>query len=244
MTVIDPSSPPANEAQVPTTLPPQIKLGDILLLMIGAFIAALIFGGLLFAFDASRFVAGIVSGIASAVWCIVGYQRLSRSRGWDSLQVRFSSVNSKIILWSAAGAIALVALPALLATLLQSADLNLKEVPVLSVLPRDLRELPLAIVFVVILGPFSEELIFRGLLLDWLKQKMAVWPAALIISLLFALLHNNAFKSGIIAWIAFSDRFLLGLATSFLALRYRSLRPAFAMHATLNGCVCIASLFR
>jgi membrane protease YdiL (CAAX protease family) len=32
---------------------------------------------------------------------------------------------------------------------------------------------------IVILGPLSEELIFRGLLLDWLKQSMAVWPAAL-----------------------------------------------------------------
>jgi len=225
-------------------LTPRVKLGDIFLLIIGVVIAALILGALSLAFGDSHFVAGIVSGIASSVWCIVGYQRLARSRGLDSLQVRFSSVSGKIILSSAAGAIVLTVIPLLLAALLQLAGFNLREVPVLSVLPRDLRQLPLAIVFVVILGPFSEELIFRGLLLDWLKQKMAVWPAASIISLLFALLHNNDFKSGIIGWIAFGDRFFLGLATSFLAIRYRSLRPSFAMHATLNGFVCIASLFR
>jgi hypothetical protein len=38
--------------------------------------------------------------------------------------------------------------------------------------------------------PLGEELLFRGLLLDWLKQKVAAWQAVPISSLIFALLHS------------------------------------------------------
>src|SRR5229473_6572577 len=72
-----------------------------------------------------------------------------------------------------------------------------QDIPAQAGLPSNLRQLPLAIAGVVVLGPFSEELIFHGLLLDWLKQRMAVWPAALIVSLLFAFIHNISFKNGI-----------------------------------------------
>ena len=113
-----------------------------------------------------------------------------------------------------------------------------------AVLPSNMRQRPLAIAGVVVLGPLSEELVFRGLLLDWLKQKMAVWRPALIISLLFAFLHNISFKDGAIGWIAFVVRFPLGLGASFFAIRYRSLRASFVMHATLNGCACFASVLR
>ncbi len=111
-------------------------------------------------------------------------------------------------------------------------------------MPSSLCQLPLAIAVVVVLGPLSEELIFRGLLLDWLRQKMAVWPAALLISLLFAFLHDIGFKNEVVVWIAFAVRFLLGMGASFFAIRYRSLRASFVMHATLNGCVCLASVLQ
>jgi len=54
----------------------------------------------------------------------------------------------------------------------------------------------------------TEELLFRGLLLDWLKQKMNVWMAAAILSVIFSLLHANPFSLGAVGWFAFSARFL------------------------------------
>lgn len=191
------------------TLTPTVKLRDIFLLLIGAIITEIATVVPLLLFGLSRFFTLIVSVLVGSLWWIVGYQRLSRTRGWESLQVRFSPVNGWIILASALGGLVLVFLPWGVAEILELAGIKIPEIPAQPVLPSNLRELPLAIAGLVVLGPLSEELIFRGLLLDWLKQKMAVWPAAVSISLLFAFLHAS-----------------------------------FAMHATLNGCACIASVLR
>jgi membrane protease YdiL (CAAX protease family) len=43
--------------------------------------------------------------------------------------------------------------------------------------PSGIDQLLLGVLIVVILAPFAEELMFRGLLLDWLKQKLTVWQA-------------------------------------------------------------------
>jgi membrane protease YdiL (CAAX protease family) len=136
----------------------------------------------------------------------------------------FSRVDGWTILASALGGLFLVFLPWGLVAILELAGIKIPDIPAQAVLPSNLHQLPLAIAGVVVIGPLSEELIFRGLLLDWLKQRMAVWPAALIISLFFAFLHNISFKNGIIGWIGFGVRFLLGVGASFFAIRYRSLQ--------------------
>jgi membrane protease YdiL (CAAX protease family) len=222
----------------------KIKLWDIFLLMIRAVIAEIVVVLPLQAFNPSRFLTISVSVLVGSIWWIVGYQRLSRTRGWESLQERFSRVDGWIILVSALGGLFLILLPWGLGEMLELVGIKIPDVPAQAVLPSNLLQVPLAIAGVVVLGPLSEELIFRGLLLDWLRQKIAVWPAALIISLFFAFLHNISFKSGIVDWIAFGVRFLLGVGASFFAIRYRSLRPSFVMHAMLNGCVCLASVLR
>jgi membrane protease YdiL (CAAX protease family) len=225
-------------------LTPKIKLWDIFLLMIQAIIAEIVVVLPLQAFNPSRFLTIGVSVIVGSIWWLVGYQRLSRTRGWESLQERFSRVDGWIILVSALGGLLLILLPWGLGEMMELAGIKIPDIPAQAVLPSNLLQVPLAIAGVVVLGPLSEELIFRGLLLDWLRQKMAVWPAALIVSLFFAVLHNISFKNGIIDWIAFGVRFLMGVGASFFAVRYRSLRPSFVMHATLNGCVCLVSVLR
>jgi membrane protease YdiL (CAAX protease family) len=142
------------------------------------------------------------------------------------------------------GWVLLVMLPWAFVSALKLVGIEIPDFPTQTMLPSSFVELPLALVGVVLLGPLSEELIFRSLLLDWLRQKMAMWPAAVIISLLFALLHHFQLKHGIIFWIAFAARFLLGMVTSYSVIRYRSLRASFAMHATLNACACLASVLR
>jgi membrane protease YdiL (CAAX protease family) len=234
----------ADDAQGFIALTPRVKLWDIFLLMIGAIIAEIVIVVSLQLIGPSSFLTIGVGVMVGGVWWIVGYQRLSRTRGWESLQERFSRVDGWTILASALGGLFLVFLPWGLVAILELAGIKIPDIPAQAVLPSNLRQLPLAIAGVVVIGPLSEELIFRGLLLDWLKQRMAVWPAALIISLFFAFLHNISFKNGIIGWIGFGVRFLLGVGASFFAIRYRSLRASFVMHATLNGCACLAGVLR
>jgi uncharacterized protein len=94
----------------------------------------------------------------------------------------------------------------------------------------------------VLVAPLTEELLFRGLLLDWLKQTMNVWMAAAILSVIFSLLHANPFSLGAVGWFAFGARLLQGLIASAFAITYRSLRPAFVLHATWNAIGCIVSV--
>jgi membrane protease YdiL (CAAX protease family) len=69
-----------------------------------------------------------------------------------------------------------------------------------------------------------------------------VWAAAVILSVLFSLLHDNDFKLGAVGALAFGVRMALGLAASVFAIRYRSLRASFVLHATFNGVGCVASV--
>jgi membrane protease YdiL (CAAX protease family) len=223
---------------------PQITLWDILLLMIQAIIAEIVVVLPLQALHPSRFVTFSVVLIVGSVWWMFGYHRLAKSRGWASLLERFTGVERLVQLASALGGVLLAMLPWVLVSILERVGTKIPDFPTQAVLPSSVLELPLALVTVVVLGPLSEELIFRGLLLDWLRQKVAVWPAAVIISVLFALLHDLEFQNGIIFWIAFAVRFLLGMGASYFVIRYRSLRAPFVMHAMLNACACLASVVR
>jgi membrane protease YdiL (CAAX protease family) len=150
-------------------------LADILRLAVGGIVAA--FFVFLFAriLGLSLFVTSLVSVGASSAWWIIGYQRRSRKLGWESLQRRFSAIDGKMMLASIVGAAAVIALPTALITFLGWAGFKITDIPAEVVAPSNVRQLPLAILCVVILGRLAEELMFRGLLLDWLKQKMALW---------------------------------------------------------------------
>jgi membrane protease YdiL (CAAX protease family) len=165
---------------------------------------------------------------------------MAASRGWSSLRILFSPVGGKVLLASAAGAMALIFLMTGVIVILEKFGVTVTESP--SILSADdLRRQPLAIAAIVIIGPLGEELMFRGLLLDWLRQKLAPWLAIALISLVFALLHDNGLRNGAGGWIAFAERFLVAVGASILVLRYNSLRPAFVLHAT-NNCEAVAAV--
>jgi len=127
-------------------------------------------------------------------------------------------------------------------SLLRWFGIDVVPLPSPDILPRNPGQLVFALILIAVLAPLAEELVFRGLLLDWLKQKINVWAAALILSVIFALLHNNGFKLGAIGAMAFGVRMALGVASSAFAIRYRSLRASFVMHATFNCVACVASV--
>jgi membrane protease YdiL (CAAX protease family) len=69
----------------------------------------------------------------------------------------------------------------------------------------------LSLIGIGILAPIGEELFFRGLLYDWFRQKMPLWAAVVISSLLFGLAHYDS-------WILIISTFIMGVA---LALAYQ-----------------------
>jgi membrane protease YdiL (CAAX protease family) len=219
----------------------RVKFADILLLIIAAGIAGFITVEIAKSYGLSPFLTAILAASVNSIGWIAGYQVLSRSRGWDGLQIRFSGVAGRIMLGSAAGAVALMFLSSAVAIFLDRVGIKVTDIRPNTVMPSDLGQLPLAIVSIVVIAPLGEELMFRGLLLDWLRQRVAAWPAILIMSLIFAFLHNNNLSSGISGWLIFAHRFLLGVGTSFLALQYNSLRASFVLHATNNGIACVVS---
>jgi len=77
------------------------------------------------------------------------------------------------------------------------------------------------------LVPIAEELLFRGLLFRWLRQRLDFWPAALIGAAVFGIAHQRADQMVIAG--------LLGLPLAWLTEKSRSLAPAILMHQTYNS---------
>lgn len=79
--------------------------------------------------------------------------------------------------------------------------------------------------------PFLEEVVFRGLLQDWLGRLLPTGWCVALVSLLFGLVHGLEMAVP----IAF-----IGLVLSLFRLRYRSLWPAVMLHALNNSAIIVA----
>lgn len=79
------------------------------------------------------------------------------------------------------------------------------------------------------LVPLAEELLFRGLIFRWLRQRLDFWPAAFISAATFGAAHIRV-DQAIIAG-------LLGLPLAWLYEKGRSLAPSILMHQTYNSLV-------
>jgi len=90
---------------------------------------------------------------------------------------------------------------------------------------------PLEIGLVVAMGllgaPLSEEVIFRGLLFGWMRQRFGVLAAVVGSSLAFAALHMSLF--GLL------PLFVLGLFLAYVYQKTRSLYCTMLFHAVFNG---------
>ncbi len=88
----------------------------------------------------------------------------------------------------------------------------------------------LTAIAIVLIGPFIEELAFRGVLLDSLQEKMSFWPAAMISSMAFSALHLDfAFR--------FIPMFFFGMVMCYLRRRSGSLVSPLIAHVINNGIV-------
>ncbi|MDP9007627.1 MAG: CPBP family intramembrane metalloprotease [Pseudomonadota bacterium] len=224
----------------------KIRFRDVALLVFGGILVgglvALVVGVPTWRITHSNFATSTVLGVCVYGAWIIGYHRLSQRLPWTDLRTRFATVGKKAMVISALVGAGLVGFITSAVALLEWAGIRMDPIPTPDILPHDWIELPVAILVIVIVGPMTEELLFRGLLLDWLKQKLNVWATAVILSVMFSLLHANPFSLGAVGWLAFTHRLLLGLAASALAIHYRSLRPSLIMHGTVNAIACITSM--
>ena len=90
---------------------------------------------------------------------------------------------------------------------------------------------PVGLVYIILIGPIFEELIFRGAVMGPLR-KFGDNFAILFSSLIFGFYHMQ------MAQIPFA--FVLGLLLGYVAARW-SLRASIALHITVNGLACLIS---
>ncbi|MGH9355951.1 MAG: lysostaphin resistance A-like protein [Terriglobia bacterium] len=93
--------------------------------------------------------------------------------------------------------------------------------------------------FAVLVAPFMEEIIFRGVLFSVFESRIGLWSAVVLTALLFAGLHVPEYWG---AWEHVFLIFLVGLVFSLARGITGSLAPSFVLHATYNACL-MAGLF-
>lgn len=98
----------------------------------------------------------------------------------------------------------------------------------------------LAFISLVILPPLTEETMVRGFLYSSLKKGMAIIPAAIATSLLFAAAHLPEGGAAGPLYIAALDTFILSLVLVYLREKTGSLWAGITLHAIKNGIAFVA----
>lgn len=87
-------------------------------------------------------------------------------------------------------------------------------------------------------GPIAailEETLFRGLLYQWMRQRLSAWPAILISALVFSLVHFYFLVPGAFNGLLMSlEIFMMGIALAYLFEKSHSLGPSIVLHAVNN----------
>ena len=91
------------------------------------------------------------------------------------------------------------------------------------------------LVILVLVAPFAEELVFRGVLLPALGARWGTVAGVVVSSAVFAAIHVSVYL--------LLPIFIAAAVFGVLAIRFRSLWPSFVAHATFNGVAAIAVLF-
>jgi membrane protease YdiL (CAAX protease family) len=93
-----------------------------------------------------------------------------------------------------------------------------------------------AVIALVIVAPLTEELLFRGLILQGFLGRYSTVTAVLVSALLFTLVHMNPYQVAS-AW-------LMGIYLAWLFILTRSLWPCIIAHALFNSQAIVIPLLR
>jgi hypothetical protein len=100
----------------------------------------------------------------------------------------------------------------------QAQDIGLNKAGIESIIP--------AFIMLVVITPFFEELLFRGVLFHGLRKRLPFIASAFITSVIFAVAHGQANVA--------VDTFALSMFLCLLVERTNSIWPAVALHALKN----------
>lgn len=178
--------------------------------------------------------AGSTAAVAGAA-VLAGRRAAAQSQGWEralGFDAPLWSDSGRIVGWTAA----LLVLEALLAGVLAQVFPALEDARASNTeLLQDLSFGGLLVFafLAVTVAPVLEELLFRGLVLRGLMLRVGFWPAALVSSLVFGLLHATAADaSGALVVLSITG---LGLGLCVLARRTGRLGPSIGVHALHNA---------
>jgi len=83
----------------------------------------------------------------------------------------------------------------------------------------------------IVITPFAEELIFRGVLYGYLRNRFG-WKIGLVVqAIIFTMVHPQVYQGGFGTLCVY---FLFGVVFGFLYQYYESLYPSFLCHCALN----------
>ncbi len=143
---------------------------------------------------------------------------------WPSLGWTFSFENPW--LYIVAGPVLAIGLAALASALHAPAE------TVIENLVSDRLSRVLVALFVVLLGPFFEEMVFRGFVLPLFERSMGASAAILLSSIPFALLHGTTVRW---AWQSILVIGLAGIAFGIARVRTQSTTASAILHVTYNA---------
>jgi membrane protease YdiL (CAAX protease family) len=92
-----------------------------------------------------------------------------------------------------------------------------------------------SVVFIVLIGPICEEIMFRGFILNALKRYVGMWGAILLASLIFASMHMDPY-----AWL---QVFCLGVFLGYVFEKTGSLLASASLHCLHNSLMIIWAFF-
>jgi len=164
--------------------------------------------------------------------------RITRRVAPSALVARYRSVPlAKVAIGVLAGLALGIAVPLLSAYLINNNLIELQPTEGEKLLmPATPGQLPLVLVTVSLVAPFTEELFFRGVVLSWLKRKMPILLAIVVSAAIFALAHFDfVAHSGAGGWYVTGVIGVVGLVNAVLAVRTGSLWAPFGLHAAYNA---------
>ena len=180
------------------------------------------------AYRASPLASFIISAVCS--WAVIAlvYLWLRREGGtWADLGVKRPRAIDVVLGVCAAAVNILLVYPL---SVLLVRWLGLGEIREAITYPATLRNVLGVVVFIALLIPLAEEILFRGFLLGVLRSKIgSLWPVGLIGCLAFAVVHLPRWGLSGALFI-----FLWAVAPVCLFLARRSIAPSFTMHIINN----------
>lgn len=94
---------------------------------------------------------------------------------------------------------------------------------------------PISLVYIILIAPIGEELVFRGVVFDYLKKHISFIAVNIFQAFFFGLYHMNVVQ-GIYA-------FALGMLLGWICNKYGSIRESILLHMAVNLSGCLVSVF-